>query len=146
MSLYSTPFSYAHDYDSTLFLLLPRVLSVATIMKEKVLYKCFDFYHYLKILIMWKGIWTRDQDKQYIFYYITTSFINILHFWFFYIFSITQHNGFLNKFGVMQGVTQDDNIIYICLFVWVYGISTFVGYLMPNPFYTISSSISNNSV
>ena len=25
---------------------------------------------------------------------------------------------------------DDDNI----LFVWVYGISTFVGYLMPNPF------------
>ena len=24
----------------------------------------------------------------------------------------------------------------ICLFVWVYGIPTTVGYLMPNPFYT----------
>ena len=33
--------------------------------------------------------------------------------------------------------------------VWfglVYGISTFVGYLMPNPFYTFNSFISNNSV
>ena len=34
-----------------------------------------------------------------------------------------------------------------CLFVWVYGISTFVGYLRPNPFFLeINSSISNNSV
>ena len=24
--------------------------------------------------------------------------------------------------------------LHVCLFVWVYGISTFVGYLMPNPF------------
>ena len=32
------------------------------------------------------------------------------------------------------------------LFVWVYGISTFVGYLMQNPFYAINSSISNNSL
>ena len=26
------------------------------------------------------------------------------------------------------------NVEFVCLFVWVYGISTFVGYLMPNPF------------
>ena len=25
-------------------------------------------------------------------------------------------------------------IFYVCLFVWFYGISTFVGYLTPNPF------------
>ena len=24
--------------------------------------------------------------------------------------------------------------LFVCLFIWVYGISTFVGYLMPNPF------------
>ena len=24
--------------------------------------------------------------------------------------------------------------LFMCLFIWVYGISTFVGYLMPNPF------------
>ena len=29
---------------------------------------------------------------------------------------------------------------------WFYGISNFLGYLMPNPFYTYNSSISNNSI
>ena len=37
--------------------------------------------------------------------------------------------------------------VCFCFFVWVYGISTFVGYLMSNPFFIhITSSISNNSV
>ena len=31
-------------------------------------------------------------------------------------------------------VSKSVSVCYICLFVWVYGISTFVGYLMPNPF------------
>ena len=46
--------------------------------------------------------------------------------------------------------------VYICLYIYIYvmvgwlvesyGISTFVGYLMPNPFFLqIKSSISNNS-
>ena len=40
--------------------------------------------------------------------------------------------------------------LFVCLFVWVYGISTFVGYLMPNPFlykpFCLNNLVSNHSV
>ena len=39
--------------------------------------------------------------------------------------------------------------LFVCLFVWLvgfYGVSTFVGYLMLNPFLYKNSSISNNLV
>ena len=29
---------------------------------------------------------------------------------------------------------RNEFVIYVCFFVWVYGKSTFVGYLMPNLF------------
>ena len=41
------------------------------------------------------------------------------------------------------GVIDEDVVCWLFAF---YGISTFVGYLMPNPYYKIISSISNNSV
>ena len=40
----------------------------------------------------------------------------------------------------------DSSGVVGCLAIWVYGISSFVGYLMPSPFLYKSSSISDNPV
>ena len=46
----------------------------------------------------------------------------------------------------VRHVDEDDIYIYIYIYDVFYGISTFVGYLMKNPFYTSQQFYLNNSV
>ena len=46
---------------------------------------------------------------------------------------------FIPKWNIFKEKNNKDAAVEkrkkdVCLFVWVYGISTFLGYLMPNPF------------
>ena len=70
---------------------------------------CYIFFPYLRV---------------WVFLFLQTSFFT------------AQHVGpILQIYFLSRSVFRFDNwSSFVCLFVWFYGISTFVGYLTPNPF------------